>query len=179
MVCRSVAVLDLDDTLIVSRRNLNDRDKEMFEPGQYIEYDGMIVLARPYIGLLLSALKEKFDCIGVWSAGTEEYVARICAWLTEKFNFPFDFIFSRTQCSIWPSGENSVYVKRLELVAQHLNTRLIDIVLFDDLDLIADIYPGNVHHVAKYTPYDNLPNSISDSTLEKITHLVLANHFDA
>lgn len=104
MIGKSCLVLDLDSTLITTFGEERDW-KYMADHGSRslvhktydLDIDGIMMWGtkRPYLREFLETSFEVFDIVGVWSAGTSEYVREV---VREIFPRRPDFIWTRKDC---------------------------------------------------------------------------------
>jgi hypothetical protein len=79
-----IVVLDLDNTLIHSVTK--DVAECIHKPADLI-FSDIYVYFRPYLAAFLNELKSKFNRIGIWSFGTDDYVNKIASVLGIEFEF--------------------------------------------------------------------------------------------
>lgn len=137
-----VLILDIDDTLIravedpaENREEFREKSREFQEkfPGR-ISYhrlgigEGFSLVKRPYLGCFLRRCWDFYDYVGVWSAGTFNYVHTVC---DEIFlDRDPDFILTREDCEL-VDGD---FLKRVSRVPDiiHWLPKDSEMILLDD-----------------------------------------------
>lgn len=126
-------VLDLDEALIHAKEDdINEIMIEIQKPEnldlrkrfitlnfdeKYWEQesdDMMWATKRPYLDEFLNFCFYNFDYVCVWSAGTYDYVHKICEILSMNTPRKFDYILTRDDCE--EDYENDTYCKPLEKI---------------------------------------------------------------
>jgi carboxy-terminal domain RNA polymerase II polypeptide A small phosphatase len=102
---RPLLVLDLDETLVHSTYNptYGPPDLHVFE--FYIYY-------RPFLQYFLRAISKSFD-IGIWSAGTQNYVEEVVSKIMPKDVNPI-FVYGRWKCDERDFNGFIIHVKPLK-----------------------------------------------------------------
>jgi hypothetical protein len=179
---KSCAVLDLDSTLVHTFGNDYtwkfidfDENKRLKDRVFDIKFSGVFKWGtiRPGTEKFLNTCFEVFDMVGVWSAGTYDYVHKI---VDEIFPRSPDFVWTKDDCvpSIYSQDEdhneniNKVVQKPLEKLLLHypdINPK--QILIFDDyLDVCEQNALYHVHVPAWEGTFDTL--NACDPTLTKL-----------
>jgi TFIIF-interacting CTD phosphatase-like protein len=141
-----LVVLDLDSTLLYTDDNVKDAGA-----GTYTLNFGdekMKGVWRPYWKTFLTEINNNFD-VGIWSAGTDEYVKEI-AKLIKKV-IPLKFVFTRDQCDILTTKTDILHQKPLSSIFElfpeynYKNT-----IIIDDTPDVAYDNPINLIHIKKF-----------------------------
>lgn len=109
---KPLLVLDLDETLVhsmhYSHPNIDKEDCIYLAEFDYHVYK------RPFLEYFLTSVSERYD-IGIWSAGTDEYVETIIDLIMPSHVEPI-FVFGRSMCQLRYVHGFRVYVKPLRLL---------------------------------------------------------------
>ena len=120
---KPLLVLDLDETLIHSTTYLFNSECI------HLEEFGYYVYKRPFLDYFLREVSKQYD-IGIWSAGTDDYVETIVDMI-----LPFDvdpiFVFGRSMCQLKYVDGYRVYVKPLRIL-QDFGYSLDKMLVVDD-----------------------------------------------
>jgi len=128
---RSILIIfDLDETLIFSTKELQDRFED-FKIGDFY------VFKRPFLDSVLVNLSLYFS-LAIWSSGTEDYVKDI----TEKListGVKFEFVWSRVNCTLHFDIDYNdyFYIKKIDKVRKFGFSR-------EKILIVEDLYK-NVH----------------------------------
>jgi RNA polymerase II subunit A small phosphatase-like protein len=122
---RRLLVLDLDETLIHSSRTLLDREHEC-QVGVYNVY------FRPHVRTFLEKCQTWYG-VGIWSAGSETYVADVIQRLFVGLQEP-EFTWSHNACTWWTDWESRdrYIIKKLKKLCR-LGYHLDHILVIDDI----------------------------------------------
>lgn len=115
---KSVLVLDLDATLVNTFGNINDwievdeecrteQCKRLFSVKS--EAGFLWGAKRPHLDHFLETSFNNFDVVGVWSAGSYQYVNEIATDICR--NYALDFIWTKEDCVTCYVEENDSYVR--------------------------------------------------------------------
>ena len=129
---KSTIVLDLDHTLVHStskRREITDYSFFVHDGNKGFEYYGKI---RPGTQAFLSVLKDKFEQIIVWSAGTKEYVDLISLALFAPVGYVPTAILSRKYCEQAKINTDTCYKKPLKKIFAEYDADPFRTILVDD-----------------------------------------------
>lgn len=121
---KPLLVLDLDETLVHSLR-------VPIEGHDYIHFEefGYFVHKRPFLHYFLCSVSKYYD-IGIWSAGTDEYVQVIVDRIMPDDIEPI-FVFGRSMCDKRIIDNSIVYVKPLRWL-KDFGYKMEKIVIVDD-----------------------------------------------
>lgn len=137
-----ILVLDLDETLLhtfEAPAEETARYEELtrqFPQRIFSPYPGEFTILRPHLHEFLRWAFASFDYVAVWSAGSYEYVHRMCDHLFVETPDPA-FIFSREDCDI----RDRTYYKDLSKIPRLARwvPRDAVIILIDDLPINHEI----------------------------------------
>jgi len=120
---KPLLVLDLDETLIHS--STYPINTECI----YIEEFGYYVYKRPFLDYFLTEVSKYYD-IGIWSAGTDDYVETIIDMILPVDVDPI-FVFGRSMCQLKNVDGYRVFVKPLRIL-QDFGYCLSKMLIVDD-----------------------------------------------
>lgn len=121
---KPLLVLDLDETLVHSLRYPK-------EGNDYIHFTelGYYVHKRPFLDYFLQSVSKYYD-IGIWSAGTDEYVEIVIDKIMPEGIEPI-FVFGRSMCDRRVIDNYIVYVKPLRIL-KDFGYRMERMLIVDD-----------------------------------------------
>lgn len=136
-----VLVLDLDNTLIYHDPTAG-RPTSPMRPGSPVRrtdhftidttYGKMSIVMRPGLNAFLKTVRQIFDKIVVWSAGTREYVDAIVAYIFGQAGYKPDLVWARENCD--ELVPDKLYTKPLiNLVTAGIISKIAEAVIIDDM----------------------------------------------
>ena len=135
-------ILDLEDTLIHSKRDFNFRKKL-----NLCNINKKIIILRPYLLEFLYEMKQIFELI-LFSSNTPEYVNPILNIIQKDKNY-FDFVLYRHHITLDDEGNN---VKNLELLGRDLKK----VIIIDDISRYFKLQKENGINIKPF--YGNVNN---------------------
>ncbi len=117
-------VLDLDETLIYSTKSRLSYPED-FMLGEYCVYK------RPGLDKFLEFISQNFS-VAIWTSSTEDYAQEVVKNIFPQ-NYPLQFIYGRSKCTITFLHESNeyIYAKNLSKL-KHKNYSLEKILIIDD-----------------------------------------------
>jgi hypothetical protein len=169
-------VLDVDETLLHTYDEHGDDTSDIYDPFK-IKVDGETLYGslRPGLKEFLMKLKKnkKFN-IGIWSAGSDNYVKAIAKMLEKKYNIKFDFVWTRKNCEYSISHDGyKLHKKPLKKLFQeypHMN--YTNTIIIDDRDDVCEDDLLNNILIPKYDIEDNPDIYKNDKYLIKIYNIL-------
>lgn len=150
---KSCLVLDLDETLVHFFGSKEDwKYMKNYDNNQVksrilditVEDDFMWGIARPHYDKFLKEIFDIFDIVGVWSAGTEDYVQAIV-----KLIFPHKkpyFVWSRSKCETMITHNDTIRQKPLaKLLEMYKEIDPDRIIIIDDRTEVCE--QDTLHHI--------------------------------
>jgi len=135
-------ILDLEDTLIHSKRDFNFRKKL-----NLCNINKKIIILRPYLLEFLQEMKQIFELI-LFSSNTPEYVNPILNKIQKDKKY-FDFVLYRHHITLDDEGNN---VKNLELLGRDLKK----VIIIDDISRYFKLQKENGINIKPF--YGNVNN---------------------
>lgn len=147
----TVAVLDIDLTLVCT---VNDGDDGITHDylNIYNNYDSlrsqlysfdlinkdegnlmfMWGLRRPYLKEFLAYMRNNYDYVVIWTAGTQDYAYKVLNEALDGMNFAPDLFWTRKDCEDARFEGDLVYTKPLSKLSNHFGFSMDNAILIDD-----------------------------------------------
>lgn len=138
-------ILDVDGTLLDTRKpKAGEKTNIKFKDGE--KY---VVNFRPCLYEFLGLLRKKFDYVGIWSAGSKEYIDKI----EKMIEFEFDFVWNFEQCEkvIGKNDDYEIQKPIMKILLEDDRITEESIVLIDDRIEVAHDYRSNHIQVNEFT----------------------------
>ncbi len=161
-------VLDLDSTLIYATKIIIENTEEYNLSTINTSNCKYYIYKRPFLKEFIEKVIESFKYVVVWSAGTYEYVHKICNELFKDYDDKPNIIFTRDDCTIL---DGKYRYKDLAKVAEEIKgVEYNEILILEDDIFSLEI---NGHNMTKYIKrYE--PSSIEDVGSDRELYKVLS-----
>jgi hypothetical protein len=168
-------VLDLDHTLVATAENDSQWKREYKSDTNmyYFVLDNELMWGRkrPYSKQFVRYCQNNFDMVGVWSAGTKEYVERIVENVWEELEKPA-FIWSRKDCDhiIDIKSDNNLFLYKplSKVFNKYSNLNYTNTLILDDTIEVSKFNPLNIIHINKFEIDEENPKESNDTELVKL-----------